>query len=110
GVQTRIPFKVHKISKVNIFPDYRYENRNRPVIDTASNEGYDLYSFDRLQFRPSALTNAIFITPESNYSDADRTLTYNRLNQLRIFRYPNIQYMDDPADTTGTNLIANVFL
>ncbi|WP_029038310.1 translocation and assembly module lipoprotein TamL [Salinimicrobium xinjiangense] len=110
GVQTRIPYKVHKISKVNIFPDYRYENRNAPVTDTASNEGYDLYSFDELQFRPRALTDAIFITPESIYSDADRTLTYNRLNQLRIFRYPNIQYMEDPADTTGTDLIANVFL
>lgn len=110
GVQTRVPYKVHKISKVNIFPNYRYENRNEPITDTASNEGYDLYSFDELQFRPRALTDAIFITPESIYSDADRTLTYNRLNQLRIFRYPNIQYMEDPADSTGTNLIANVFL
>ncbi len=110
GVDTRIPFKVHKISKVNIFPDYKYENRNLPITDTASNEGYDLYSFEKLKFRPKALTNAIFITPESIYSDADRTLTYNRINQLRIFRYPNIQYMEDPSDSTGTNLIANVFL
>ena len=110
GVQTRIPYKVHKISKVNIFPDYRFENRNKPITDTASNEGYDLYSFGKLEFRPRALTDAVFITPGTIYSDADRTLTYNRLNQLRIFRYPNIQYMEDPSDTTGTDLIANVFL
>ncbi|NJW51929.1 translocation and assembly module lipoprotein TamL [Salinimicrobium oceani] len=110
GVQTRIPYKVHKISEVNIFPDYRYENREEPITDTASNEGYHLYSFGKLQFRPQALTDAIFITPQTIYSDADRTLTYNRLNQLRIFRYPNIQYMEDPADSTGTDLIANVFL
>ncbi|MGI0107769.1 BamA/TamA family outer membrane protein [Salinimicrobium sp. WS361] len=110
GAETRIPYKVHKISKVNIFPDYRYENRTEPITDTASNEGYSLYSFDKLQFKPGALTNAIFITPGTIYSDADRTLTYNRLNQLRIFKYPNIQYMEDPTDTTGTALIANVFL
>ncbi len=110
GVQTRIPYKVHKISKVNIFPDYRFENRNEPITDTASHEGYDLYSFDQLQFRPRALTDAVFITPGTLYSDADRTLTYNRLNQLRIFRYPNIQYIEDPSDSTGTDLIANVFL
>ncbi|WP_324721740.1 translocation and assembly module lipoprotein TamL [Salinimicrobium sp. HB62] len=110
GVETRVPYKVHKVSKVNIFPGYRFENRNEPITDTASNEGYDLYSFDQLEFRPKALTNAVFITPGTIYSDADRTLTYNRLNQLRIFRYPNIQYMEDPSDTTGTDLIANVFL
>ncbi|MCY2686117.1 translocation and assembly module lipoprotein TamL [Salinimicrobium sp. TH3] len=110
GVQTRIPYKVHKISTVNIFPDYRYENRNEPITDTASNEGYNLYSFDELQFKPGALTNAIFITPGTIYSDANRTLTYNRLNQLRTFRYPNIQYMEDPSDTTGNALIANIFL
>ncbi|WP_029035211.1 BamA/TamA family outer membrane protein [Salinimicrobium terrae] len=110
GVQTRIPYKVHKISKVNIFPDYRYEYRNEPVTDTATNEGYNLYGFDELQFKPGALTNAIFITPGTTYSDAARTLTYNRLNQLRTFRYPNIQYMEDPSDTTGTDLIANIFL
>jgi outer membrane protein assembly factor BamA len=110
GVETRIPYKVHKISDVNIFPDYRYENRTEPITDTASNEGYKIYSFDKLQYKPGALTNAIFISPGSIYSDADRTLTYNRLNQLRIFKYPNIQYMQDPTDTTGTALIANVFL
>lgn len=110
GVQTRIPYKVHKISEVNIFPDYRYENRNEPITDTATNEGYNLFSFEELQFRPGALTNAIFITPGTIYSDAARTLTYNRLNQLRTFRYPNIQYMEDPSDTTGTALIANIFL
>lgn len=110
GVETRVPYKVHKVSKVNIFPDYRFDNRNEPITDTASNEGYNIYSFDQLEFRPQALTNAVFITPGTIYSDADRTLTYNRLNQLRIFRYPNIQYMEDPSDTTGTDLIANVFL
>lgn len=110
GVPSRIPFKVHQVSRVNIFPDYAFENRNDPITDTASNEGYHIYSFDKLKYQPKALTNAIFISPESIYSDADRTLTYNRLNQLRVFKYPNIQYISDPADSTGTGLIANIFL
>lgn len=110
GISTRVPYKVHTISKVNIFPDYSYENRNAPITDTASYEGYDIYSFDKLKYSPQALADAVFITPEEIYSDESRTLTYNRLNQLRIFRYPNIQFMEDPADTTNTDLIANVFL
>ena len=110
GVSTRIPFKLHKISRVNIFPDFNIENLDKPVIDTASHEGYNIYSFDELSYRPQALTDAIFISPGTIYSDEDRSLTYNRINQLRIFRYPNIQYMPDPADTTNTSLIANIFL
>lgn len=110
GVPTRVPFQVREISRVNIFPDFSFENREDPVTDTAYFEGFHIYSFDELAYTPKALTNAIFISPESVYSDADRTLTYNRLNQLRIFRYPNIQYMEDPADSTGKHLIANIFL
>ncbi|MGB7785158.1 MAG: BamA/TamA family outer membrane protein [Salinimicrobium sp.] len=110
GTPTRVPYKVHKISRVNIFPDYTFEKRDAPVTDTASNEGYHIYSFGDLRYRPKALTNAVFINPGTVYSDAARSLTYNRLNQLRVFKYPNIQYMEDPADSTGTDLIANIFL
>ena len=110
GVNTRVPFKVHKISHVNIFPDYTFEKRNSPITDTTSHEGYDIYGFDEIQYRSQALTDAIFITPGSIYADNDRSLTYNRINQLGVFRYPNIQYIPDPADTTNTNLIANIFL
>lgn len=110
GINTRIPFKVHKISRVNIFPDYTFENRNDPITDTASHEGYQIYSFDKLKYRSQALTNAIFVTPGNIYSDEQRSLTYNRLNQLRIFKYPSIQYMPDPSDSTQTDLIANIFL
>ncbi|HET7361864.1 MAG TPA: outer membrane protein assembly factor, partial [Salinimicrobium sp.] len=110
GVTTRIPYQVHKISEVNIFPDYTYENRNDAITDTATYNGYHIYAFDPLKYRPKALTNAIFIAPDSIYSDTARTLTYNRLSQLRIFKYPDIQYMPDPNDSTNTNLIANIFL
>ena len=110
GINTRSPYKVHKISRVNIFPDYTFENRNEPITDTASHEGYHIYSFEKLKYKPKALTNAIFVNPGNIYSDQQRSLTYNRLNQLRVFKYPNIQYMPDPADSTQTDLIANIFL
>ncbi|HET8854930.1 MAG TPA: BamA/TamA family outer membrane protein, partial [Salinimicrobium sp.] len=110
GASTRIPYKVHTISEVNIFPDYTFENRDRPITDTTSFEGFDIYAFDEIDYRASALTDAVFISPGSIYSDEARSLTYNRINQLRTFKYPNIQYMEDPRDSTGTDLIANIFL
>ncbi|SHG03649.1 Surface antigen [Salegentibacter echinorum] len=107
----RVPFKVHKISKVNIFTDYKYANRNEPISDSVTtDEGYSIYSFEELRYKPEAITDAIFIKPGNIYSDLSRSRTYSRLNSLRIFKYPNIQFTPDPSDSTQTNLQANIFL
>ncbi len=104
------PFKIHEISKVNIFTDYSYSNRNKPISDSVNVEGYSIYSFDEMEYKAQAITDAIFIKPGSVYSDLDRTRTYNRINSLRNFKYPNIQFIPDPADSTGTDLVSNIFL
>lgn len=104
------PFKVHKISKVNIFTDYSYKNRNKKVKYTNVYRGYNLYSFDELKYSRKAITDAILITPGNIFKDSDRTLTYNQINDLRTFKYPNIQYNLDPDDPGGSDLIANVLL
>ncbi|MGA8854689.1 MAG: BamA/TamA family outer membrane protein, partial [Christiangramia sp.] len=107
---SRVPFKIHKISKVNIFTDYAYSNRNEALTDSAYHEGYSLYSFEEMRYKPEAIADAIFIKPGNIYRDTDRTRTYNRLNSLRVFKYPDIQYTLDPADSTKTDLVSNIFL
>ena len=104
------PFKIHKVNEVRIVTDYTFENRNKTLQDSAVYEGYKLYSYEPLKFRPKAITDAISITPNEIFRDIDRTLTYNQISDLRIFRYPNISYQVDPADTTGAGLIANILL
>ncbi|WP_281990858.1 BamA/TamA family outer membrane protein [Aquimarina aggregata] len=106
----RIPFKVHKISKVNIFTDYSYQNRNKVPKDSTSYRGYNIYGFDKIKFTRKAITNSILITPGEIFKDSDRTITYNQINNLRSFKYPNIQYDVDRDDPTGKNLIANILL
>ena len=104
-------FKIHKISRVNIITDYKFVNKNKPLLDSAQVKGdYYLYSYDKLDFKPEAITDAVFIKPGQIYRDIDRARTYNRLNSYRVFKYPNIQYMPDPADSTNTDLITNIFL
>jgi outer membrane protein assembly factor BamA len=107
---TRVPFKIHDISKVNIFTDYAYSKRNQALSDSAQYEGYTLYSFDEMRYKPEAISDAVFIKPGNIYRDTDRTRTYNRLNALRVFKYPDIQYSLDPEDSTGTDLVTNIFL
>jgi hypothetical protein len=111
GDSTRTePFKVHNITEVKIVTDYTFTNRNQTFSDSASFKGYKLYSFDELKYRPKAITDAISITPNKIFKDIDRTLTYNQISDLKIFRYPNISYTEDPRDTTGTGLIATILL
>ena len=104
------PFRVHKINQVRIVTDYSFNNRNRKWGDSAVYNGYQLFSYDELKYRPKAITDALSITPNTIFKDIDRTLTYNQINDLRIFKYPNISYQNDPQDSTGTGLIATVLL
>ncbi len=106
----RIPYKVHKISKVNVITDGNHKNDQKKFRDSAYFEGYKLFSYDQLRFRPKALTDVISIRPNTIYSDKDRSLTYNQVNNLRMFKYPSIRYQTDPQDPNGTDLIANILL
>ena len=103
------PFKIYKIKDVNIFTDATNENRiaGRKFKDSTTYKGFKLYSYDKLRYRPKALTNAIFINKGDVYRDIDRTRTSRYLNQLQTFRYPGIEYIPNEADTT---LTANIYL
>lgn len=105
-----IPFKMHTISEVNIVTDYVFSKRDQPITHKVQHESVNLYSFDEQKFNPETLTDAVFIKPGDLYKDKNRSLTYNRLNELRVFNYPDIHFIDDPRDTTGTKLIANILL
>ncbi len=106
----REPFKIHKVQKIKIITDYSFENRNKKFQDSVNFNGYTLYSYDKMSYRPKAITDAVFIEPGGIFKDTDRTLTYNHLSELRVFRYPNISYEIDPADSTDTDLIATILL
>lgn len=103
-------FKIHRVTKVNIVTDYSYDNRNRSFQDSIKYNGYTLYGYDKINYKPKAITEAVFIVPGEIFKDTDRSLTYNHLGELRVFSYPNISYQTDPADSTNTNLIATIQL
>ena len=105
-----VPFKVHKINEVRIVTDFSFENREKNFQDSISYKGYKLFSYGKMRFRPKAITDAISITPGTIYKDIDRTLTYNQISDLRIFKYPNISYEEIATDSTGTLLNSTILL
>lgn len=104
------PFKLYKISDVNIYTDYSPANSKSQVKDSTTYNNFNLYSYKKLKYKPRAITDAIFISKGSTFSDTRTTLSSRYLNNLKIFNYPSIQYEVDKRDSTAQSLIANVFL
>lgn len=107
---TKKPFTIYTISQVNIFTNTISNKEKNKAKDSAIYNNYNIYSTGRLAYKPKALTNAVFIEKGTLFSDNDRTLTSKALSNLKMFNYPNIEYKQDPSDSTNTSLIANIYL
>jgi outer membrane protein assembly factor BamA len=102
------PFEIYKVNKVRIITDYTYGNRALALGDSLRFKQFELYSYKPQQFRPNAITDAVAITPGKIFRDIDRSITNNQISELRVFRYPTINYDQDPDDPLG--LIATILL
>ena len=102
----REPFKVYKVKDVNIYTNSSFKNRNATITDSTIYENYNIYSVGKLRYKPKAITNAVFITPNTIFKDQNRPLTSRLISNLKTFKYPNIEYIENP-DTT---LTANIYL
>ncbi|MCB4808676.1 BamA/TamA family outer membrane protein [Tamlana sp. 62-3] len=100
----REPFDIFKIRDVNIITDYTFENRGKPFKDSIKYNSYKIYSYDKIKYRPKALTDAVFINPGGIFREIDKTRTYRHLNELRTFKYPNIEDIEN-RDNTLTDTI-----
>ena len=110
GVVTKKPFQIMKVSEVNVFIENPYSKNIEKVVDSVQYNNINIYSRDKIRFRPKALTNPVFIRKGDLYSDLNTSLTKRYYDNLKIFQYPSIQYIEDPKDPTGHELIANVYL
>ena len=104
------PFKIYKISDVNIYTDYSATNNSNVFVDSISYNNFNLYSHSKLKYKPKAITDAVFITKGGLFADFRTVLTTRYLNNLKVFNYPTILYEVDKRDTTAQSLIAKVYL
>lgn len=105
------PFKLYKISSVNIITDYASTSKNKSIFkDSVTYKNFNLYSYNKLKYRPKAITDAVFITKGSYFSDTRTNLTSRYLSNLKVFNYPTITYKIDPTDSLSNSLIASIYL
>lgn len=110
GVVTKKPFKIMKISEVNVFVENPYSKSLEKLVDSIDYNNINIYSREKIRFRPKALTNPIFLSKGDAYSDLNTNLTKRYFDNLNVFQYPSIQYTEDLNDSSGHSLIANIYL
>jgi outer membrane protein assembly factor BamA len=94
------PYHIYKISEVNIYTHDPTNKDQKINADSAKYRNFNIFSDNKLRYRPKALTDAVFIQKDSVYSDNNRTLTLRSLSNLRVFNYPNILYIEDTLTKT----------
>lgn len=104
-----VPFEIYKIGRINVFTEDPSDETDKDVVDSVSFGDINLYSFGKLSHRPKALSKAIYIQKNGLYSDAERNLTNRALSNLKVFHYPNIQYVEDTSSNEPV-LVANIYL
>ena len=102
-----IPYVVQKVNKIKLF----IEDPNKEFsvyTDTIQFNSLTILSDGKLNYKPKRLASGIFIREGLPYSDQDRSNTYRYFSDLRIFKYPNIDFSADPKDSLG--LISSIYL
>jgi len=103
------PFKLYKVSQVNVFTSNTSSDAS-VITDSVQYKNINIYSKGKLNYKPKVLSNAIFIDKDGYFSDMRRSITSRSLSNLKVFRYPSIEYVPDTRDSLGKTLIANITL
>lgn len=101
------PYKVQNVSEINIYTDFTIKNRGKKFRDSVSYQGYNFYSYGKMKSKPKHLVKSLFITPNSYFKDAERTLTRNHLRNLKVFSSSvEINYTENEDES----LTADIYL
>ncbi|MDC6365963.1 MULTISPECIES: BamA/TamA family outer membrane protein [Flavobacteriaceae] len=99
-------YRIHRFKKINVYADYLIGG-SLDSLKSIDYENYTIFYDGELNYRPKALTDAIFFEKDSIYRDLDRIRTYRQITNLNTFKYPNIEFI---PDSTHTQLVSNIYL
>ena len=103
---TTSEYKVYRFDKINIYTDYLFNGKGAEQ-QSIRYKDYTIFYNGKLRYKPKTLANAIFFEKDSVYREIDRVRTYRQINNLNVFKYPNITPV---PDSTNTHLTANIYL
>jgi Omp85 superfamily domain len=101
------PFEIFRIKEINVFTDSPTNKVSKSLQDLVSYNGINIYSQEKLNFKPKAISNAVFLEKNQLYSDYYKNLTLKAFFNLDQFNTISIQYL---KDSIKKELTANIFM
>lgn len=103
----KVPYKVQKVTKINVYTDYDYTTKGLSYKDSASYNNINFFATEKLKYNPKYLSNAIVIQPNGIYKDSERDLTRKYLRDLENFKASvDIKYTENEDES----LTADIYL
>lgn len=101
------PFEIYKIKEINVFTDSPNNKVSKTLQNKITHNGINIYSKEKLNFKPQTIANAVFLEKGQLYSDFFKTLTGRAFYNLDQFNAVSIQYIKDEKTK---ELTANIFM
>lgn len=104
GKKSHQSYTINKVN-VNITSDETYRSFRSKKDE---NTDYINISDPKKLIKPKIIKRLIFLEHAEQYRDDDLELTYNRLGDLRVFKFVNIDFAVDSVDSTKLNTIISL--
>ncbi|WP_341221096.1 BamA/TamA family outer membrane protein [Polaribacter atrinae] len=92
GIYVNSPYKVQKVTEVNVTTDYSFTRKGETPLDTLKYDGINFLAHRKIKYNPKYLSQSIFLKPGSIYKDTLRNLTRNDLKSLKNFKSTKIEF------------------
>ncbi|UWX54168.1 hypothetical protein NYZ99_14315 [Maribacter litopenaei] len=91
---TTSEYKVERINRINVYTNFLSATNNAP-LDSIQYKDLNIFYSGKFKIKPKTLDDAIFFEKDSIYRDLDKIRSSRQLNNLNIFKYPNIIFEED---------------
>lgn len=98
--------RLYKINNISIEPEYRLGDKSTKERDTM---GDFIFVGNHKRLKPRILSDFVFFQRGNLYNARDYQSTLNRLSQLGLYQFIDIQYQSDTLNRPDTALL-NVFI
>jgi outer membrane protein assembly factor BamA len=105
GILNPSKSKTHKLFRVRkVFVEPNYLLGDSLAKDTITNSGLQYIERDTV-IKPNILSDFIFYEPGEIFETRDYQSTINRINQLGVFKFIDIQYLQDTLTNKDTGFV-----
>tara|TARA_B110000240_G_scaffold196824_1_gene250063 strand:- start:6447 stop:8969 length:2523 start_codon:yes stop_codon:yes gene_type:complete len=101
-------YRIHKINQINLYTNNFISLSKENLENPITYENINIFSKDKLRYKPENLTKLISFKNGDSYSDLQRSKTIKQLNNLENFQYPSVNYVY--SENSNNQLEANVLL